>query len=343
MKILSVEPLAGTGDRNVLAEVLEEMGEVTRVAVDPAAPLAEALRLGLAEPADLALFWRTEAVAAGLLAIGLRRAVIVPSMAPRAGTYWQQFAGAARFVSFSRRQHEALQAHECRSAYFDHWPQPAGAVPARDFAPEAWRAVFVDAEPGRGATHGPRAGMPTRGIVAQQCRHPAIPDLTIPNLAIADPAALPAPPRTAASEGGNEGEGESPAEIEAEAHFVFASPAFGLAPGIDHATRRAMGRGQIVVAPDVAPANETIGHLASGILFDPKRPTDLPALTAQTAERLSQGARARAEIGHRMWLEDRPRLISVLKDDGQRWVGSDPSAHLGNAIQQALHRRAGGA
>ncbi|WP_226584040.1 hypothetical protein [Acuticoccus sediminis] len=309
MKILCVEPRGEDADVNVLAEVLSGLGEVTRVAADPASPEADALSLGLAEPFGLCLFWRTEAVAARLLAFGLERAVIVPSQTPRDGAYWQAFTGAARFVTFSRRQHETLQAHECRSAYFDYWPEPAAAPPVHDFAPAAWSAVFVE---------GPHdTGVPSRGSVAQQCRHLGIEHLA----AVGDTA-----------EAGADG-------VEERALFVFASRARGLAAGIDHATRLAMGRGQIVVAPDAAPASETIGHLSSGILTDPRRPTDLPALDRETVERLSRGARMRAEIGRRTWLQDRQRLVSVLTDDGARWAGSDPSAHLGNAIQKALHRR----
>ena len=329
MKILTIAPRDTDPDRNVLTEILDELGEVTTLLVDPDAEGAGALPFDPASPFDLTLFWRTEAIAAQRLAFGPGRAVIVPSATPREGAYWQQFAGAAHFLTFSRRQHEWLEAHECRSACFDYWPEPPAAPPAFDLAPEAWTGVFVDDG---------EAGMPSRGSALQQCRLLGIAGLTVldePARGAGAPGDVPLPdPLPDSAPGG---------DAETRALFVFASPARGLAPGIDHATRAAMGRGQIVVAPDAAPASETIGHMASGILTDPLRPTDLPALDRDMVERLSHGARARATIGHRMWLEDRPRLVSVLKDDGARWAGSDPSAHLGNAIQKALHRRAGGA
>lgn len=100
-----------------------------------------------------------------------------------------------------------------------------------------------------------------------------------------------------------------------------------------------MARGQVVVAPCVAPADEILGHLSSGILTDPARPTALPGLDEAVVARLAEGARRKAAAAHRRWRADRPRLASIIADDGRRWAGGDASAHLGNAIQQALARR----
>lgn len=334
--ILVVEPAAGlAADPNILAPdlaglaselapehagegtALGETGEVRRIEVDlgrlDAAPerLAEIAAL-LAPPGDgeepaLTLFWRTEDVAARLLAFGLGPAVIVPSARQRPAAYWQMFTGSARFLTLSRRRHEALQAAECRSAVFDYWPEPPASIPHRAFAPADWSAVFVD-------TGGDT--LPTAASVAQQCRILGIGDLTVLT------------PDEAAAPGG----------MKDGALFVFTAPE----PGIDHTVRAAMGRGQIVVAPRIGAAAETIGHLSSGILVDPARPTDLPELTQELVERLAHGARHKATLGRQRWQADAPRRRSVLTDDGTRWSGGDLSAHLGNRMQKEVARRRAG-
>ena len=304
---------AEAADAGILAEDLAALGEVTTLALDPAA--AELDPAPFADGAfDLTLFWRTETLAERVVPFGLRRAVIVPSATPRPGPYWQQFTGAAWFLCFSRRLHEHLEAHACRSAVFDYWPAPAATPvpPLEDGASPT--AVFVD-------TGG--EGLPTAGSVAQQCRRLGIDDLTVIG---PDAAAAPDGPlaRTAAPDGAL-----------TRAAVVFASPAAGL----DLQVREAMGRGQVVIAPDLAPTNETVGHLSSGLLVDPKHPTELPPLGRETLARLAHGARHKALAGRRTWEADRPRLASLLTGDGRRWATTDPAAHLGNAVQKALHRR----
>lgn len=299
---------------------------------DPEAPDAAVLRGLMQAPAGPVVFWRTEAVAARMLALGLKGAVIVPSATPRRAAYWQTFVGAGRFLTLSRPLHERLEAHACRSAFFDWWPAPPQTARPRSTDPKDWRAVFLD----DGAP-----GLPNPRSVAQQCRALGIADLTVidvraetaPESPLADsPLADPtlADPTLANGCAGQ----PLPAALE-EALFVFAAPR----PGLGAAMRHAMARGQIVVAPDMAPASEIVSHLSSGLLTDPARPAALPALDAATAARLAEGARGKAAAGHRRWRADRERLVSLVTDDGRRWAGSDASAHLGNAIQQAMARR----
>jgi glycosyltransferase involved in cell wall biosynthesis len=131
--------------------------------------------------------------------------------------------------------------------------------------------------------------------------------------------------------------GDEAATLDAAAPFVFASRPYD---GGGHAIRAAMAAGQVVIAPDLPVANECIGHLASGVIYDLGRPLDLPRLSPEDVVRMSGAARARAALARTHWEADTERFSSYLADDGRRWSAGDGSASFLNQSRRRAHERA---
>ncbi len=328
-----------TGSTRFIQKILGEIGTVTVLHSSPDDPrLADdAVVLEyLNNDYDLWVFLQTEYVAARLLPLGLRNAVIIPmydGVWSHPADYWRQFVN-CRFATFSRTLHTHLQTLDQRSASFEYWPEPAAPV-ARDTAPEAWSAFFWERKPNE---------TPNARMVAKQCRALKIGKLHV--------HAVPDFAHEAASAHGYrrrdtlDGVALTTSDwFEDRAGFeaVSGAPLFHFAPrlreGIGMTTLEAMARGQVVIAPDLPTANEYIGHRASGVLYDPDRPTVLPELSEGEVQEISAAARSRVEFGHRAWQQDRERFVSFLLDDGKRWPTTDSSAHFGLEIRRAARAR----
>nr|WP_255720787.1 glycosyltransferase [Acuticoccus kalidii] len=251
----------------------------------------------------------------------------------RPDAFFQQFVG-CRFASFSRELHKRLLQLDCRSVCFEYWPE-AGEAIDRPFARSTWSAFFWERRPRE---------IPNARSVIQQCRALSIGKLHL----------------HAAPDFADEGKGAHGYRFRdkvngvsvstskwfdnaADYHAVSTTPLFYFAPrlteGIGMATLEAMARGQIVVAPDRPTANQYIGHMSSGLLYDPDRPYALPMLGEAQVEDLSRAARLRVKRGREEWDLDRERLISFLTEDGRRWATTDISAHFGNKLRRAVRER----
>lgn len=321
--------------------ILRELGELTVLSSSPDRigpsddPIVERY---LAERFDLWVFWQTEYIAARLVPFGLRNAVIVPmydGAADHPDGFFQQFVS-SRFAAFSRELHRRLQTLECRSAVFEFWPEPEPEI-VRSFAPDTWSGYFWERRP---------LGAPNAMSVIEQCRALGIGRLHVhaaPDFPPDDPGG-----------GGDDARfhgNVSGVQVMTSAWFddpdphrsVARAPLFVFAPrhteGIGMTQLEAMARGQIVVAADRPTANQYIGHLSSGILYDPERPATLPRLTQTCVAEMSGAARDRVVNGRLEWLEDIARLKSFLLDDGQRWPASDNSANFARKIQRAVRER----
>ncbi len=131
-------------------------------------------------------------------------------------------------------------------------------------------------------------------------------------------------------------DGEAARAVARAAHFVFAPRPY---EGVGLTILEAMAAGQVVIAPDLPTANESIGHLSSGILYELERPLDLPRLSAERVDALSTAARQRAAIGYACWVEDEERFGSYVMDDGRRWSTGDGSARFLNQLRRRAHER----
>lgn len=328
-----------TGSSQFIQKILREIGELTVLSSSPDEDRLSDDKVVvefLENQYDLWVFHQTEYVAARLLPLGLRNAVVAPMYDgawSRPDDFWRQFVN-CRFLSYSRALHTRLQRLDQRSAFFEFWPEPAPDVersPERD----NWSAFFWERRP---------LEVPNARSVAQQCRALGIERLHI--------HAAPDFPEQAISAHGYRHRGSlGGVAITTSTWFetgeafreVSGTPLFHFAPrlyeGIGMTMLEAMARGQIVVAPDRPTSNEYIGHLSSGILYDPERPLDLPELNPSEVAEMGAAARQRVVRGHETWLEDRERLVSFLTEDGRRWPTTDASAHFGLAIRRAARNR----
>lgn len=283
---------------------------------------------------DRFVFWQTEDIAARLLPLDLGVSILVP--APMAGgtdDFWRQFVR-HRIVAMSRPLHERLQRLSIGTSYFQYFPEP-GPRRERRIDMAALAAIFEASapmsEPGADADV---------AFVAGQCRALGIGTLHVRAPGIA------ARGRTRERIDGVEVRVSGRDEGSADQRDAAAPPLFCFGPrraeGIGATTLAAMARGQIVVAPDLPPANEHVAHLVSGLLYRPDAavPGRLARLGADALRTISEAARRQAENGRRDWLEDEARLRSLVADDGQSWTTRDRSSHFGRAIQAAAHRRA---
>lgn len=322
-----------------MVKILRELGEVTELSADPDDKIGTAddhiVRHYATTRYDLWVFWQTDYVAARLVPLGLRNAVIVPmydASWDRTDAFFRQFVN-SRFISFSWAMHERLQRLKLRSAMFQYWPEPVSSPPERSFARADWSAFFWERRP----LESPNA----RGVM-RQCQRLGIGRLhvhlaadfaedSVPDAAVPRPRANLCMTTSRWFE-----RPEDYRAVSRAAQFMFAPR---LTEGIGMAILEAMAAGQIVIAPNRPTANQTLGHLASGILYDPKRPLDLPAIDEKAAAALSKAALSRVAFGHEDWLRDRPRLVSILNDDGRRWSSGDPSAGFHNALRTAARER----
>ncbi|MEM8552249.1 MAG: glycosyltransferase [Pseudomonadota bacterium] len=328
-----------TDSTRFILELLQSIGTVTVRHSSPDAPRQsdDPLVLEFLEGNyDLWVFAQTEYVAARLVPLGLRNAVIVPmydGARDLPDAFWRQFVN-SRFLCFSRAMHEKLQRLDQRSIYAQYYPS-FRQVPSRAQDRQSWSGFFWERRPG---------GAINIGRVAKQCRAIGIGALHV----------------HAAPDFAHEGRGRDALRsrgvladvsitqstwFDERAKFlqIMSTPHFHFVPrlyeGIGMTMLEAMASGQVVVAPDTATANEYIGHMASGILYDPDRPLDLPQLSHKTVEMLSKGAWTKVKSGRETWLRDRERVISYLQDDGRRWPASDSAAHFILSLQRSVRRR----
>jgi len=328
-----------TRSSDFIRAILGELGELTVINSSPDEDRRSddaVVQEFLDNDYDLWVFHQTEYVAARLLPLGLSNAVIAPMYDGAWGLpddFFRQFV-TCRFLSYSRTLHTRLQRLDQRSATFEFWPEPAPVV-ERSVERDAWSAFFWERRP---------LMVPNARSVAQQCRA-----LDIGRLHV---HMAPDFPAEAVSTMGIRHRGEIGGvaiststwfESGEEFRAVAGEPLFHFAPrlreGIGMTMLEAMARGQIVVAPDRPTANEYIGHLSSGILYDPERPLDLPDLSPNEVAEMSAAARQRVVRGHETWQADRERLISFLLDDGRRWPNTDAGAHFGLEIRRAARAR----
>ncbi|MEM8853480.1 MAG: glycosyltransferase [Pseudomonadota bacterium] len=328
-----------TKSSDFFQDVLGELGEVSVMTSSPDQSggyaddaIVEAFVSG---NFDQWVFWQTEYVAERLLPLGLRNAILAPMFDgawSRPDAFFQKFV-TCRFLSFSRELHTRLQHLDCRSTFFEYWPKLAPPR-ERSYSRADWSAFFWERRP---------LDVPNARSVSHQCRVLGIGKLAIH--AVPDFES-----DTRGTQGYRARKRLNGVELTTSDWFdtgeqyreASAAPLFYFAPrrleGIGMASLEAMANGQIVIAPDQPTANQYIGHLSSGILYDPDRPYRLPHLSEGQAADLSAAARMRVEFGHKEWEADKERLRSFLLDDGRRWTNTDYSAHFGNHIRRQLHQ-----
>lgn len=320
--------------------VLEELGEVTQLCSSPDAQGGadddSIIEHFVSNEYDLWVFWQTEYIAERLVPLGLRNALLAPMYDgawSRPDNFFKQFV-TCRFLSWSRVMHTRLQRLDCRSALFEYWPAPNPPI-ERSLDPADRSGFFWERRPFE---------VPNARQVLRQCRVLGVKKLhlhLVPDFE-RDKGRSPQPRGRQRIQGV---EVSTSNWFDSRADYLEASamPLFYFAPrlieGIGMASLEAMANGQIVVAPDRPTANQYIGHMSSGILYDPERPYDLPEMSEQTIRELSAAARSRVTFGHEDWERDRERLKSFVLDDGRRWANTDGSAHFGNRIHAALRQR----
>lgn len=320
-------------------EALAEVGEVTVrfSSPDDDHTADDALVLEYLESDyDLWVFLQTEYVASRLVPLGLRGAIIVPmydGARERPETFWRQFVN-SRFISFSRALHTMLQRLDQQSTFFQYYPQPRDVL-SRPVDKDSWSAFFWERRPAT-AINAARVARQCHALGIGQLHVHSAPDF--PSEAVGRSAY-----RFRQSISGVSVTASTWFDKREDFQAVMEAPQFHFAPrlyeGIGMTTLEAMASGQVVIAPDTPTANEYIGHMASGILYDPERPFELPVLNSDDVSTLSEGARAKVANGHREWLNDRERLISVIKNDGRSWPASDSSAHFALALRRGVRAR----
>lgn len=301
--------------------------------IDLALKLAARQQAGLI---DRAVYWACEEIALGMRGVaGLGRAAIVPRIGYRetkAAAWWHQFQ-TDQFVALSRSLHEQLLTAGVASAHFQYY-QPA--VPL---------ARLPDSSSARSAVLWERAGSTAASIqlAAIQCRAMGLHRLLVANLAGDDLGAFP---------------GWLPAEL---AGFVeFADPSGSYKPnllqgllaqhscfiipdasaGLCPLTLSAIAAGRIIVAPDCGWIRDYVGHLATGVLYDPAAPLALPWLDGRQLRELATASLARSERNYSRWQLDQDRLRSIIADDQRRWSSTDRSAEFGNLIRRRANEAA---
>jgi hypothetical protein len=323
-----------TGSSRFAREAVALVGETTVLLAGANDPHADdaVVDAFLSGRHDRWVFWQTETVAARLVPLGLRGAVLVPMLHrvyPAPDAHFLQFI-LSRFAVFTRALHTRLQSLGCRSAHFAYAPEPLPIV-ERAAEKAAWSAFFWQRQDDE---------VPNGPSVIAQCRALGIARLHIRRSAGDESG------QALVDLGRREGVAvtvsaftDDPATARAlarHAHVVFAPRPY---EGLGLTILEAMAAGQVVIAPDLPAANERIGHMTSGILYELARPLDLPHLTAERLAALGVAARARAAAAHADWLADRDRLASYILDDGRRWSAADGSAAFVNQLRRRAHER----
>ncbi|BAK65694.1 hypothetical protein SLG_10190 [Sphingobium sp. SYK-6] len=303
---------------------------------DPRDPADDIVAAIAAKRFDRYIFWQTEYIASELLcATEFGRMILIPMFDAASHydeTWWQRFQ-MHRFIAFSRAMHETLQCAGLDSSYFQYFPEPA-AEPITFAEPEG--AFFWERRPME-RTNASQVRAQCRALGLTKLHVHAAPDR--PHHRIAQSARL-AQMKDGAVPVSVSGWFDDRAALDACAstfRFYFAPRT---QEGIGATFLEAMARGQIVLAPDAPTMNEYIGHLSSGILYDPDAPLSLPILSKSDLDRISTGAFQRVRLGHERWLKDRERLNSIILDDRRRWSYSDSAASFGNLLRREAHERA---
>lgn len=321
--------------------ILLSLGQVTEFYYSPddqhgpsEKDLAEQI---LAHSYDRLVFWQTEGIAAELLPWLPKDIVLVPmwdAAMMRPASFWKQFH-AHTFVSFSRQLHELLQRTGLKSFYFQYFAEPVA---------ESHRASEADELGGFFWERRPREALNAELVCTQAIA------LGVTNLHVHAAPDFKRDRSFQLSRLKALAHGKIRLSISewfdnrVELDSVVRSRLFYFAPrqheGIGISFIEALSRGQIVVAPDLSTMNEYVGHMASGILYEPSDPYTLPRLSNRALKIISDGAYARCRFGYEDWVKDIERLSSVVAADGRRWVGTDYSSHFGTVIRRAAHLRA---
>lgn len=257
------------------------------------------------------------------------RMVIVPApdaLAVRDAGWWQQFQ-THRLLALSRTLHEQLLQAGLASAQFQPYAPP---IPA---------AALVDVTVDRSALlwepHG--STVASVRLALRQCRALGLHRLQVAACASGEEYAQ--LERLCADLGGLlELAPAAPIGDLLRRHICLFAPRPGT--GVNPVLLQALAAGRIMIAPDAPLLRDYIGHLATGLLYNPAAPDDLPWLENGPLRTLSAAAHAKAARGHARWQADAGRLLSVLADDDRRWSTSDRSAEFGNIIRRNAHAAA---
>jgi hypothetical protein len=321
--------------------ILSSLGEVTEHYHSPddqhgpsEKDIAEQI---LAHSYDRVVFWQTEGIACEMLPWLPKEILLVPmwdAAMMRPAEFWKRFH-AHSFISFSRQLHELLQVTGLRSYHFQYFAEPVSDA-GRVSVSEPVGGFFWERRP-REALNAELVYQQALGLGLSHLHVHAAPDFRRDRSFQLI--------RLKALARGNVKLSRSEwFDDRGELDAVIRSGLFYFAPrqyeGIGMSFIEALGRGQIVVAPDLPTMNEYIGHMTSGILYDPQDPFSLKSLRASSLKAISDGAYARARFGYEEWLKDVDRLKSIVLGDGRRWAGTDVSSHFGTAIRRAAHHRA---
>lgn len=341
MRIGLIAPASNADDRpyDFLVGVLAEMGiQVELVDCDRQQPIELGLDLSkrlARNEFDRILVWGSGETALKMRGVaGIGGMIVVPpfgSRWERPDSWWQQFQ-THRFLAFSRRLHEQLLSAGARSAHFQYYGPPV--APAR----------LVDVVAERSALLWERQGSTTESILSamKQCRALGLDRLQVANCAPTAEqdqleALSPLPGFLRFTPPGSMAAG---ADLDTLIRLSTCFVAPGQSDGLCPVLLRAIAAGRVVIGPDVDPIRDYVGHLATGILYDPADPLDLPRLENERLRDLAAAAVARSTLGHARWLADTDRLASILKGDDRRWATSDRSAEFGNLIRRRANQAA---
>ncbi|TZG27950.1 glycosyltransferase [Sphingomonas montanisoli] len=331
---------AKTGSSAFFRKILSEIGDVTELHSSPDEhPLMddEIMRGLLSSDFDRYVFWQTEYIAERLLCSEPGKMIIIPMFDGawgRSDDYWRKFAR-CRFISFSRSHHETLQRLDCKSSYFQYFPDP-GLETQRPIDTSDLDGFFWERRAGKHLST-PLVVKMAHALGIRRLHVHLASDFAHANEALRYASCASDRVELTFSKWF-----ESRDEYERVAH----QPLFYFAPrereGIGMAVLEAMAQGQIVVAPDMPTMNEYVAHRCSGLLYDSEDSGPSPALARLTGEELAQlssEARRKVAAGRQDWLRDVDRLKSIIADDGKRWSTLDVSAHFANQIRLSAHGR----
>ncbi|MEL6059206.1 MULTISPECIES: glycosyltransferase [unclassified Methylobacterium] len=320
-----------------IKEILSRLGIVTEFSSSPddAAGADDKLLRTLANSDfDCYVFLQTEYIAKKLAGLNLGRFVIIPmydGAVGRPNDYWKGFVN-TQFISFSRAHHELLQSINCKTAYFRYFPEQTTEF--RDLPGTAKRdAFFWERRPDKKLN---------LSLVLDICRVLKITSLHVHrahDFADAGPYQF--------TDLGQAGELELTSSVwfddKAALTDVSSRPSFYFAPrlreGIGMSFLEAMGRGQIVVAPDLPTMSEYICHGITGVLYNPDDPQINFSLSDEEIASMRHVILQKAMDLRSEWVKDVTRLESLLLGDNRRWPTRDYSSHFAAEIRKAASLR----
>lgn len=325
-----------TKSTRFIIDIMKSLGEVDEYhsSPDDGEGADDHLILKLASSSyDCYVFLQTEYIAHRLSNYLTGRVVIIPMYDGAVGhpqNFWKAFPQ-AQFISFSRIHHELLCSLNCKSAYFRYFPPQKDSGKSRSFSDRT--AFFWERRPDK---------ILNASLVVQLCKKLQIEKLHL-HLAADFNKLQPYQFSPRALISGVNLTTSSWIEDYDDFNNLGSTPLFYFAPrlleGIGMSFLEAMGRGQIVVAPNLPTMNEYISHGVTGILYDPYNPTiDFP-INDQILEDISAAAIKKYCFGRQEWLEDLDRFKSLLTGDHRRWSTRDYSSHFVNELRKSASIR----